>query len=195
MGEGLTFSLPVLDQDVEVTGPVAARLFVSSESADADLFLALRLFDPSGAEVLLIGTNDPQVCIALGWLRASQRKLDPARSLPYRPYHTHDEVWPLVPGEPVELQIEIVPTCIVVPAGYRLALNIRGNDFNHGLGDVRQPGDLFAITGVGPFLHAEPKDRPAEIFGGKNRLHFKAGREPYLLLPVIPNSGEGSDAG
>jgi hypothetical protein len=27
---------------------------------------------------------------------------------------------------------------------------------------------------------------PPELFGGKNRLHFEAGREPYLLLPIIP---------
>ena len=51
---------------------------------------------------------------------ASQRKLDPARSKPYRPWHTHDEGWPLRPGEPVELDIEIRPTSIVVPPGYRL---------------------------------------------------------------------------
>ena len=186
MGDGVTFSLPTSDKEVEIVGPVAARLVVSSETTDADLFLALRLFDPDGKEVLFIGTNDPRVCIGLGWLRASQRKLDVEKSLPYRPYHTHDEEWPLVPGEPVELLIEILPTCIVVPPGYRLALNIRGKDYDHGLGDAKQPGDLFSMTGVGPFTHANPKDRPRNIFGGKNRLHFELGQEPYLLLPIIP---------
>jgi hypothetical protein len=39
---------------------------------------------------------------------------------------------------------------------------------------------------VGPFTHTTPSDRPAEIFGGKNTLHFEAGKMPYLLLPVIP---------
>ena len=136
--------------------------------------------------MLFVGTNDPRVCIGLGWLRASQRKLDHGRSLPYRPYHTHDEEWPLVPGEPVELMIEILPTCIVIPPGYRLALNIRGKDYEHGLGDARQPGELYTMKGVGPFVHAEPKDRPPAIFGGKNRLHFEPGMEPYLLLPIIP---------
>lgn len=188
MGDGLTFSLPVSDKEVEVTGPVAARLFVSSDTTDADLFLALRLFDPDGKEVLFIGTNDPRVCIGLGWLRASQRKLDLERSLPYRPYHTHDEPWPLVPGKPVELLIEILPTCIVIPPGYRLALNVRGKDYENGFPDAKGPGDLFSMTGVGPFNHAEPKDRPPSIFGGVNRLHFEAGKEPYLLLPVIPPS-------
>jgi predicted acyl esterase len=186
MGDGVTFSLPISDQEVEITGPVAARLFVSSQTTDADLFLALRLFDPDGKEVLFVGTNDPRVPIALGWLRASQRKLDAKKSLPYRPYHTHDEVWPLTPGEPVELLIEIWPTCIVVPPGYRFALNIRGKDYETGLGDVKLPDAAYPMTGVGPFLHADPKDRPPAIFGANNRLHFAAGKEPYLLLPIIP---------
>jgi hypothetical protein len=184
-GGGVTFSLPTSDREIEITGPVAARLFVSSETTDADLFLALRLFDPDGKEVLFVGTNDPRVCIGLGWLRASQRKLDVEKSLPYRPYHPHDEEWPLVPGEPVELLIEILPTCIVIPPGYRLALNIRGKDYEHGLGDAKLPDEPYTMTGVGPFTHAEAKDRPASIFGGKNRLHFEPGKEPYLLLPII----------
>ena len=33
-------------QETEITGPSAAKLFVSSETADADLFLVLRVFDP-----------------------------------------------------------------------------------------------------------------------------------------------------
>ncbi len=32
-------------------------------------------------------------------------------------------------GEPVELDIEIWPTSIVVPKGYMLALSVRGKDY------------------------------------------------------------------
>ncbi len=185
-GDGLTFSLPPAQEELEITGPVAARLVVSSDAADADLFLALRLFAPDGKEVLFIGSNDPQVPIGLGWLRASHRKLDLARSLPYRPYHSHDEVQPLTPGDPVVLDIEIWPTCIVVPPGYSLALNVRGRDYDHGLGDVGLANAMYKMTGIGPFLHSDPKDRPAEVFGGMNTLHFDQDQEPFLLLPVIP---------
>src|SRR6516165_5183410 len=72
---------------------------------------------------------DPEKWVPDGWLRASQRKVDAARSLPYRPFHSHDEEWPLNPGEPIELDVEIWPTCIVVPAGYRLGLTVRGRDY------------------------------------------------------------------
>jgi hypothetical protein len=44
------------------------------------------------------------------------------------------------------------------------------------------------MRGVGNLLHDDPQDRPAAIFGGVNRLHFAPGKEPYLLLPIIPPS-------
>ncbi len=75
-GDGLTFATPPLAKSLEITGPVAARLWISSETTDADLFLVLRVFDPAGKEVTFIGSNDPRVPVGLGWLRASHRKLD-----------------------------------------------------------------------------------------------------------------------
>jgi predicted acyl esterase len=185
-GDGLTFRTPPMARSIEITGPVAARLFVSSATTDADIFLALRLFDPNGKEITFIGSNDPRVPIGLGWLRASQRKLDAKRSLPYRPWHTHDEEWPLKPGEPVELHVEIWPTSIVVPPGYRLALTVRGKDYEVDGRDIALPNAPYPMKGVGPFLHIDPDDRPPEIFATRNTLHFVSDRQPYVLLPVIP---------
>lgn len=185
-GDGLIFRTPPRDTSFEITGPIAAKLWVSSPTIDADLFLALRLFDPGGKEVTFIGSNDPRVPIGLGWLRASHRKLDPGKSLPYRPWHTHDEEWPLRPGEPVELDVEIWPTSIVVPPGYRLALNIRGRDYDVDGKDIELPNAPYPMKGVGPFLHIDAEDRPDSIFATRNTLHFAPGRQPYLLLPVIP---------
>jgi hypothetical protein len=42
------------------------------------------------------------------------------------------------------------------------------------------------LTGCGPFLHDDPRDRPPEIFGGTTSLHFGGTARPYLLLPIIP---------
>ena len=89
--DGVTFCTDAFTEEMEITGPVAAKLFVSSDTTDADLFLVLRLFDPNGKEVTFIGSNDPRVPVGLGWLRASHRKLDPKETRPYRPCHTHDE--------------------------------------------------------------------------------------------------------
>src|SRR6202044_1369102 len=121
LGEGLTFTTRPFAADTEITGPAAARLFVASSTADADLFLTLRVLDPDGADVSFVTALDPAGVIGTGWLRASHRALDPERSLPYRPYHPHESAQPLTPGEVVPLDVEIWPTSVVISAGYRLA--------------------------------------------------------------------------
>jgi predicted acyl esterase len=183
-GDGLLFLSAPLAHETEMTGPVAVKLVLSSDTTDADVFCCLVVFDEDGNEVTFQGSNDPRTPIGLGWLRASQRKLDPVQSLPYRPFHTHDESWPLTPGEPVELDVEVWPTCLMMPAGYRIGLMVRGRDYDNGAADV--PGARYALRGIGPFVHNDPADRPTEVFGGTNTLHFEPGREPYLLLPIIP---------
>jgi uncharacterized protein len=185
-GDGITFSTPPLESETEITGPVAARLFVSSDTTDADIFLVLRVFDPAGKEVVFVGSNDPRVPVGLGWLRASHRKLDPRESKPHRPWHTHDEAWPLAPGVPVELDVEIWPTSIVVPKGWRVALTVRGKDYEYDGSDAALPHAPYPMKGVGPFTHTNPHDRSPEIFGGTNTLHFGANMTPYVLLPIIP---------
>jgi predicted acyl esterase len=187
LGAGVTFMAPPLHQETEITGPVAAKLFVSSSTGDADLFLVLRVFSADLKEIVFQGAIDPHTPIAQGWLRASHRKLDPNLALPYRPYHTHDEKQPLTPGEPVELDIELWPTSIVVPAGYRIALSVRGKDYEYGGGSGGTLSNFKnELTGCGPFLHDDPVDRPADVFGGQTTLHFGGDRPAYILLPLVP---------
>jgi predicted acyl esterase len=183
--DGVTFLTPPMTADLEITGPVAVKLWLSSDTADADVFVVLRVFDPAGKEVVFIGSNDPRTPVGLGWLRASQRKLDAKESLPYRPIHTHDEEWPLTPGEPVELDVEVWPTCIVVPIGFRVGLTVRGKDYEYDGTDAGIANAAYPMKGVGPFTHTNPHDRPAHIFGGSNTLHFASGKMPYVLLPII----------
>src|SRR6185437_13588370 len=103
-GSGVTLRSAPFAADTEFTGPVAAKLFVSSSTADMDLFLTLRVFDPHGGEVTFVGANDPKAPVSQGWLRVS-------------------------PRETYEVDVEIWPTSIVVPVGYTLALTIAGKDF------------------------------------------------------------------
>ena len=186
-GDGVTFTAPPAERETEITGPVAARLFVSSTATDADLFCVLRLLRPGGREITFPGAIDPHTPVAQGWLRLSHRKLDPQLSTPYRPYHSHDEIQPLTPGEIYQADVEIWPTSVVVPPGYRVALTIRGRDY-----EVRRPGaprlGTFKneMTGCGPFLHDDPVDRPPDLTTSTQTLWHGPGRESYLLLPVIP---------
>jgi uncharacterized protein len=190
LGDGVTFLTPPLDRATEITGPIAARLNISSSTSDADLFLVLRVLSPNLKEVVFQGALDPHTPIAQGWLRASHRKLDAKLSRPYRPYHTHDEAQPLEPGEIYPLDIEIWPTSIVVPAGYRVALSVRGRDYVYPGGSGGRLSNMKnEFTGCGPFLHDDPRDRPTAIYGGTTTIHFGKGHDNYVLLPVIPPAG------
>ncbi|MDI9332663.1 MAG: CocE/NonD family hydrolase [Alphaproteobacteria bacterium] len=190
LGDGVTLMTPPLAQETEITGPIAAKLWVSSATRDADLFLHVRAFDPNMKEVVFQGALDPNTPIAQGWLRVSHRKLDPKLSLPHRPYHTHDEEQPMQPGTVYEVDIEVWPTCIVLPKGYRLALTVQGKDYVYPGGPSKGLETLGTQWhGCGPFVHNDPRDRPADVFGGDVTLHAGPNRAAYLLLPIIPKKG------
>ncbi len=179
LGEGLRFTTGPMAEESEFTGPVALRLWVSSSTRDMDIFVTLQAFAPDGTEVVYSGANDLATPISQGWLRVSHRKLDPVKSKPYRPYHSHDEAQPMAPDERYPVDVEILPTSLVVPKGYRLDLLIEGKDFEREVMVGR-------FRGSGPFLHNDPQDRPPEVFDGKNTLSTGGAHESYLLLPLIP---------
>jgi uncharacterized protein len=164
-GMGVTLETPPLPDDLEVTGPLAARFFVSSSSEDMDLFLTLRNIDPDGNDVLETGQQGTPVPVAKGWLRVSHRELDPALTRPYRPYHKHQRRLFLHPGEVVPVDVEIWPTSMVFRKGHRIRLDIQPRD---GLGSQS-------------YMHYH-----ADYNTGTNTLHAGGEREGYLLLPVIP---------
>jgi len=166
-GMGVTLETPPLPDDLEVTGPLAASFYVSSESEDMDLFLTLRNFDADGNEVLETGQQGSPVPVAKGWLRASHRELDPELTLPYRPYHRHTRRQYLEPGEIVKVDVEIWPTSMVFKKGHRIRLDI-------------QPRDGVGSQG---YMHYH-----ADYNVGRNTVHAGGEYESYLLLPVIPKA-------
>ena len=189
LGDGVTFLTEPMrggDRDHRPGRRQACRS--RRRPQDADIFLVLRVFAPDMKEVVFQGALDPHTPIGQGWLRASHRKLDKKLTLPFRPYHTHDEKQPLKPGQVYELDIEIVPTCIVVPKGYRVGLSVRGRDYVYPGGSGGKLSNMKnEFTGNGPFLHDDPRDRPVAIYGGKTTIHLGGGRENFVLLPIIPD--------
>ena len=174
LGGGISFETAPFAEETEFCGFVTARLWVSSSTTDMDIFAFLRVFDPQGREVRFIGAHEPTT-MTKGWLRASHRKLDPQRSLPYRVFHAHDEVQKLTPGEFYPVDVEIWPTSMVFPKGYKLVLTLKGCDLE--------------FEGIpGRMLHNHPEDRPAAEFGGVNTIATGGRHESYLTMPVIPPS-------
>lgn len=153
---------------LEITGPLALRLWVSHTEPDLDVFVQLEQYDTDGTRIPGIGPAGvaTPVPMGVGWLRASHRALDPARTLPYRPWHTHDQPEPLQPGVPTLLEIEIWPTSLTLEPGQRLRLRVRADDDNMGPLAHNHPGDR--VTGQGATIH----------WGGEHASH--------LYVPVIP---------
>jgi putative CocE/NonD family hydrolase len=164
---GVSFESAPMLEDTEVTGPLALNLWVSSTSEDMDIFVTIRNIGPDGKDVCEVGQHgQPVPCVTKGWLRASHRKIDLERSLPYRPYHAHDERWWLQPDEPVECRVEIWPTSMVFKKGHKLRMDIQPRD---GVGSA-------------PYTHYHA-DYNA---GAQNTIYTGGEKGSYLLLPIIP---------
>jgi uncharacterized protein len=167
-GMGISLETPPLAADTEITGPLAAVLWVSSSSEDMDLFLTLRNFAPDGSEVMETGQQGLPLPVAKGWLRVSHRELDPELSRPYRPYHRHVRRLYLTPGEVVRVEVEIWPTSMVFKKGHRIRLDVQPRD---GVGSSH-------------YMHYH-----ADYNTGTNTVYAGGDLDSYLLLPVIPAAG------
>lgn len=186
---GISFFTAPLEEEMVITGPIMGKLFISSTTTEANIHLTMRVLDPNGKDITFISANDYFGQIANGWLRASHRKIDPAKSTFYRPWHTHDEKWPLVPGEKVECDVEVWPTSVIIPKGYRLGFCISGCDFDlpdEGQWTKKTPdGTIWKDLAI--YTHrsqCELADAPE--FHGDTTLHSEGEERPYILLPVIP---------
>ena len=163
------------------------RLSVSSSTDDADLFVVVRAFAPDMKEIVFQGALDPHTPIGQGWLRVSHRKLDPALSLPYRPYHSHDEKQLIEAGKVYTVDIEVWPTSLVLPKGYRIGVSVRGQDYVYTGGSGGRLSNMKnEFRGCGPFLHDDPRDRPMSRYGGTTTLHIGPDHDNWIMLPVIP---------
>jgi predicted acyl esterase len=163
---GVSFQTAAFDADTEITGPIVLVVWVSSTSEDMDILVTLRNIGPDGKDLFEVGQHGQPVALTMGWLRASHRKLDAARSLPFRPYHAHDERQWLEPGKPFECQVEVWPTSIVLAKGHRLRIDVQPRDGIH----------------AAPYTHYHA-DYNA---GAENTIHMGGGTASYLLLPLVP---------
>jgi hypothetical protein len=162
---GVSFETGPLPADTEVTGPINLVLWVASSTEDMDIFATIRNIGRDGKDVWEIGQQQQPVPVAKGWLRVSHRKLDKKLSLPYRPYHTHDERLLLKSGQIVPVQVEVWPTCMVFAKGHRIRLDI-------------QPRDG---VGAAPYTHYS-----ADYNTGINTIYTGGNTASYILLPIIP---------
>lgn len=155
-----TFTSEILDEEIEICGSIVMKLWLSSDQPDTDVYIKLADQPPADAPA----SGSPGIGITRGWLKASRRARDPKRSSAHRPFHHHERDDPIVPGEPVLLEIEVWPTSWVFKRGHRIRIEVA-------------PGDSPLTDD--PFWH----DFGVRL--GTDRIHHDAARPSHMVLPVI----------
>ena len=161
----LTFTSAPLDSDLEVTGPIVLKLYASSTAIDTQFIVKLTDQHPQGAEARAKGEQPAFTPVSKGWLKASHREKDAARSKPERPFYTHTNPQPLTPGEIYAFDIEVLPISYVFKQGHRIRLELAN-------------GDSPATDGV--FSHPY---HPSLM--GTDTFHHDGAHASCLILPVI----------
>ena len=129
VGKIITFTSEILDRDIEVIGPITLELYASSDQSDTDFIVKLSdQFagqDVANAKPL----SQPRYkIVSKGWLRASHRYLDEAKTTDLRPIYTHKNVEPLTLNQIYKFLIEIQPVAYCFKKGNRIRLEIANGD-------------------------------------------------------------------
>jgi hypothetical protein len=159
------------DAPTELTGHMKLRLFMSAEGADdLDVFVAVQKLDEQGALVPFpFYAQFEDGPVALGWLRASHRELDPVNSTDHQPVLTHRRSQKLEPGGVVQLDIELWASSTRFDAGQGLRLIVQGSEIN------KYPKTSAHVY----FRHEDTVNRGLHI------LHTGGQYDSYLLVPKI----------
>lgn len=177
----VTFRTEPLTEAVGIAGPVTARVWISSSTRDADISVELNDLDEAGRPTLFpyyFHDSDDEP-VSRGWLRASHRALDPARSLPHRPFHLHTRKEPLTPGRPVALDIEVWSTSVVFQAGHRIELIVHA-------GPHKRRGERGKLIGRNADSKRSGAYRYHSRGTGTVTIHTGGEHASWLELPVIP---------
>jgi predicted acyl esterase len=108
--------------DTDVIGPMRLRVRVSAEREDLTLFAGVAKRATGGETVFEGSYGFDRDLVTHGWLRASHRAVDPARSTEWEPWHPHDTALPIPRGAEVELDLALLPSATRFAAGDELIL-------------------------------------------------------------------------
>lgn len=156
--------------DVELTGPMAARLWIELDGCDdANLFVGVEKWR-GGRFVGFEGSYGyGRDRVTTGWQRVALRALDPELSRPWEPVAACTDPQPVPALEAVEVNVALGPSATLFRAGEQLRLVVAGRWLC-----PRNP-----LTGQLPAAYAgSPRGRIRLLWGPRHDAH--------LLIPEIP---------
>ncbi len=156
--------------DIELTGPMAARLWVELDGCDdAHLFVGVEKWR-DGRFVGFEGSYGyGRDRVTTGWQRIALRALDPELARPWEPIAACTEPQPVSAGEVVAVDIALGPSATWFRAGEQLRLVVGGRWLC-----PRNP-----LTGQFPAAYANSPR-------GRVTLHWGPSYDAHLLIPEIP---------
>ncbi|KAH7146185.1 Alpha/Beta hydrolase protein [Dactylonectria macrodidyma] len=173
---GVSFHSAPFEEDVELAGHFVAVLSVCSTAPDADVAVLLWAVDEVGQVVAYGASSSKPEPVAKGFLRVSHRKTDDAKSLPWRPWHTHtaEDLAPLQGiDDVVQIDVEILPAAARIRKGWTLRVDICPSE--------EQP-DIPGYTGPPMRLWY------GDVYEGEatDAIQVGGSRANYILCPVVP---------
>ncbi|OBB93176.1 CocE/NonD family hydrolase [Mycobacterium sp. 852002-30065_SCH5024008] len=156
--------------DIELTGPMAARLWIELDGCDdANLFVGVEKWR-AGRFVGFEGSYGyGRDRVSTGWQRISLRALDADLSRPWEPVAACTDPRPVAAHEVVEVNVALGPSATLFRAGEQLRLVVAGRWLC-----PRNP-----LTGQLPAAYAgSPR--------GRVKLHWGPRYDAHLLIPEVP---------
>lgn len=162
----LEYSTAPLPVDTEVIGPIALTFFADIDQEDTNWLVAVSDVAPDGDVVEL----------SRGFLKASHRAVDEARSMPWEPFHPHLTRDPVVPGEVVEYKIGLAPIANLFLRGHRIRLTFAAMDHQ-----FWPPPNAELGLGHTPWHVCSSKTV-------MHRIYHDDANPSRLVIPVVPSA-------
>jgi predicted acyl esterase len=124
-GEAVVFETEAFSEDLLLAGTGRVSLSLRADEADADIQVTITEVRPDGYEMF----------VQSGWLRASHRAIDEAKSTEILPWHlyTLEDNAELPEGEFTQVDVEVFPAGHVFRAGSKLRLIVDSPGGNRNL--------------------------------------------------------------
>ncbi|OBK46439.1 hydrolase [Mycobacterium gordonae] len=156
--------------DIELTGPMAARIWVQLDGFDdANIFVGVEKWRDGGYVGFEGSYGYGRDRVTTGWQRVSLRALDAELSTPWEPVPACDRAQPVRPGEVIALDVALGPSATLFRAGEQLRLVVGGRWLS-----PRNP-----LTGQFPAAYPKPPR-------GLVTLRWGPRYDAHLLIPEIP---------
>jgi uncharacterized protein len=185
---GLRYLSEPMAEDTLVCGPLALNFFAEVDQDDTNWIIVVKDVGPdvslhSGRPGEFEPPTVPERELTRGWLKASNRALDEARSTPWRPWHrlTRAARQPVVPGEINEYRVELLSMANQFRRGHRICVEITSLDLPSGVGFGNNTEYVpYHICSSRTVVH---------------KVHRSARYPSHLVVPVIPSSERCRSAG